>query len=74
MTKEILKAGPYSLHASAKKVQAVPDTYHVKFTSQLDGTRFPDEHRTTFAFTGGGESLRALRSEIDGALDETGGI
>jgi hypothetical protein len=74
MTTKILTAGPYSLSAAIKKVQAVPDTFHVKFTSQQDGTRFPEEHRTVFTFTGGGESLRTLRGVIDGALNETGGV
>ena len=74
MTTKILTAGPYSLSASAEKVEAIPGAYHVKFTSQQDGTRNPNEERTVFSFTGGGESLRALRSEIDGALNETGGI
>lgn len=67
---EIIKTGDYTLHATITPVARPPGHFHVAFTSQLATAKAPDEHRTVFQFTGGGESLRALRDTINQTLWE----
>lgn len=65
---ELIKTGDYTLHATVTPLTRPAGHFHLKFTSQLNTAKNPDESRTVFQFTGGGESLRALRDTINEAL------
>ena len=60
----LIQTGDYTLHATVTPVDRPAGHFHLKFTEQLNTAKRPDEHRTVFQFTGGGESLRALATEI----------
>lgn len=60
----LLQTGDYTLHATITPVERPCGHYSVHFTSQLATAKNPNEHRTVFQFTGGGESLRILATEI----------
>lgn len=59
----------HGLHLNIAPVAALPGQFHAEFiTTQVhnDGT----EIRKPLVFTGGGETLRAIRAEINFALGE----
>ena len=65
----ILQTGDYTLACSVTPITRPPGHFHVKFTSQLNTAKNPDESRTVFQFTGGGESLVLLQNVITQALE-----
>lgn len=65
---DIIKTGDYTLSATVTPIARPAGHYHLRFTSQLNTAKNPDESRTVFQFTGGSESLRALRDAINEAL------
>ena len=66
---DIIKTGDYTLHATVTPVSRPAGHFHLKFTSQLNTAKNPDESRTVFQFTGGGESLVLLQNVITQALE-----
>ena len=60
----IVKTNDYSLTATVTPVTRPAGHFQLKFTSQLNTAKNPDEQRTVFEFTGGGESMRALADAI----------
>lgn len=65
----ILQTGDYTLSCNVTPVPRPPGHFHVKFTSRLNTAKNPDESRTVFQFTGGGESLVLLQNVITQALE-----
>ena len=66
----ILKTGDYTLSATITPVTRLPGQHHIAFTSQLATSKNPQEHRTVFQFTGGGESIRTLSDLLLNAIQE----
>lgn len=64
MTVTIINTPGYKTFATVSQVPALPGQYHLKFQSQLLGTRFPDERRTQFAATVTKSGLEELGREI----------
>lgn len=60
----ILKTGDYTLHAEVTPLERPAGHYSLHFSSQLSTAQDPSAHRTLYQFTGGGESLRKLATEI----------
>jgi len=66
----IIQTGDYTLHATVTPVARPAGHFHLKFTEQLNTAKRPNEHRTVYQFTGGGETLRALATEICTAIGD----
>ena len=65
----ILQTGDYTLACSVTPISQPPGHFHLRFTSQLNTAKAPNEPRTLFQFTGGVESLALLQSIITQALE-----
>jgi hypothetical protein len=61
----------FTQRAEISKVETLADSFHLKFTTQLLGTRFPYERHTPFATTLSREQLTKLRDIISLHLLET---
>lgn len=64
MTVTIVNTQDYKSLATVTPVIPLPGQYHLKFQSQQNGTRFPDELRTQFATTLTKTGLEELGREI----------
>lgn len=64
MTSIIVRTGGYTSSVTVTHVPALPGHFHLKFQSQLLGTRYPGEERSQFAVTTDREGLENLAREI----------
>jgi len=68
MKATITNTGGYIREVEVKQVPALPDTYHMEFSSRLLSAKNPEESQRNFAITFEREGLLELKALIDRRL------
>ena len=66
----IIKTGDFTLNVTCSQVARPPESYHLKFTTQLATARDPLDPRTVYAVTLTHRELCALNGVLETALLE----